>query len=419
MSKSIILKVTLLFIFSSISFIFFSFYFINEEKLKNNKLIEQKYEDIIIKVHNLFNDKKHAMFLIQQYLLDMGLVEVKDPKIIQAIAQRYTYSIGIYPIITDVKKVEGDYYIIILDTKNANINLYTNDDDNNVDYNNHYVFSSLVFITLVFFYILVLQSLLPLRDLRREVKKFASGNMNIKTISNNKDEIGELSGEFTKAAYTINKINKSRILFLRSIMHELKTPITKGLVISEMLKEEKAKSRLKLIFRRLNNIIDEFAKLEEITSRNYKLEKTRFKLVDLMENINKMLFMDYERPRNVLLEDRNADIFADFNALSLSVKNLIDNAIKYSPDSKAIIFVKDSSLVIKNSGSPFKNEITHYFKPFYNDGSTNPKKGLGLGMYIVKNTIELQNFQLEYEYKNNYHYFYIKGCILQDKDEND
>ena len=417
MSKSIILKVTLLFIFSSISFIFCSIYFINEEKNKNNKLIEQKYEDIIIKIHNLFHGKKNAMFLIEQYLFDMGLVEVKDKEIIQTIAQRYVYSIGIYPIIMDIKKVRGKYYIIILDTKNADINLYTNYDDNNIDYNNYYVFSSLIFITLIFFYILVLQSLLPLRDLRKEVKKFASGNMNIKTISNNKDEIGELSEEFTKAALTINEINKSRILFLRSIMHELKTPITKGLVVSEMLKEEKAKSRLKLIFRRLNNIIDEFAKLEEITTRNYKIEKSRFKLSDLAQNINTMLFIEYERPRNVLLEDRDINIFADFNALSLSVKNLVDNAIKYSLDSKAIIFVEGNSLVIKNSGTPFSGEISNYFKPFYNDGNSNPKKGLGLGMYIIKNTVELQDFKLDYEYKDNYHYFYIRGCIL--KDEND
>ena len=104
--------------------------------------------------------------------------------------------------------------------------------------------------------------------------------MNIKVISNNQDEIGELSREFAKAANTIDKMNKSRVLFLRSIMHELKTPIAKGRIVTEMLTDTKAKNRLISVFTRLNAIIDNFAKIEEMNTNNYKISKTRYKLID-------------------------------------------------------------------------------------------------------------------------------------------
>ena len=60
----------------------------------------------------------------------------------------------------------------------------------------------------------------------------------------------------------------------------------------------------------------------------------------------------------------------------------------------------------------FKDDINKYFSPFYSDGSDNKQKGLGLGMYIIKNTIDAQGFVLDYKYIDGNHYFYIKDCII-------
>lgn len=408
---SIIVKVTLLFIFSSISFILFALYFIGEEIYRNNIRIETNYTDITLNIDNLINNGS-SMNTINKYLSNMGFTKVIDKDILDSIPQRYSMNNTIYPIIVGVRKVNGLYYIIVFNTKNAEMNLYIDYKIQNNNYTNYYIFAILTFITLIFFYILVLKSLLPLTSLRKEVKKFASGNMDIKIISNNKDEIGELSLEFSNAAKKINQINEARILFLRSIMHELKTPITKGRIVTEMIKDKKAKDRLISVFTRLNSIIDEFSKIEAISTKQYKVLKTEFKLVNLIKYINRMLLIENDRPRNMLLHNRDAIMLADFDIMCLAIKNIVDNAIKYSSDNLANIFVEDNSLIIQNKGLPLKDDINKYFEPFYNDGTLNKQKGLGLGMYIIKNTIEFQGFKLNYKYQNKLHKFYIKGCII-------
>lgn len=412
-TDSLIVKITLLFIFSSISFILFVLYFISSEVNKNNFVIEQRYYSVVDNLNDLIKFG-YNLEALQIYLFDIGYYQV-DNDITEYASKKYLLNYLQNDtndnIVVSAEKINNHYYIIIDDSNNKDYYVYT-DYKYSEDYTTYYLIAFLAFITLIFFYILVLKSLLPLSLLRREVCKFANGNTDIKVISNNTDEIGDLSREFAKAVNTINEMNKARILFLRSIMHELKTPITKGRIVTEMLTDIKAKDRLTSVFTRLNAIIDDFAKIEEMNTHNYKISKTRFKLIDLIHNINKMLLIEEERPRNVVLIDREAEILADFEVMSLSVKNLLDNAIKYSEDQRVVIFVDGNDLVVQNKGLPFKDDINKYFSPFYSDGSDNKQKGLGLGMYIIKNTIDAQGFILDHKYIDGNHYFYIKDCVI-------
>lgn len=411
-TNSIIFKVTLLFIFSSICFVFFVIYFVAMEKYQNDSAVEQKYNAIIYTLDSAIQNGSDISD-IKAHLLSIGFSEINDGEILNLAAQNQFLLYGLNSTISiNSKKILGHYYIIIHNVLTRQNFAFS--DYKDINYANYYSIAVFAFVTLIFFYILVINSLLPLISLRKEVHKFSNGDMNIKTVANNNDEIGKLSEEFTKAAKKINEVNNSRILFLRAIMHELKTPITKGRLISEMLENGKLKTRLDSIFTRLNDIINDLSRLEELSTKNYKITKNTFRLTDLMQNINKMLIIEDERPRNVILEHRNAIIESDFELMSLCVKNLLDNATKHSSDKKARIFVKDNDLVISNLGKPFKNSIEPYFQPFYNDGEENSARGLGLGLYIIKNTIEAQGFELFYEYKNGRHNFYIKNCIIRD-----
>lgn len=414
MTNSIITRVTLLFIFSAICFVLFVLYFISSEETSADNHIEQRYNNIIYTINEL---AKHGYNIkgIKSYITNMGFFEELDSDILKKNDVKYYLSYATNEVISsNMIKIAGHYYIS-LQSNNSNENtLYTDYKDTN-DYLNYYFIALLGFITLVFFYISVLNSLLPLISLRKEVKKFSNGDMNIKTISNNNDEIGKLSEEFTKAAKTIDETNKARILFLRAIMHELKTPITKGFLVTEMIDNSKVKSRLNVIFKRINEVINDFARLEAISTKNSKIQKNDFPLTELLHNVNKMLIIEDERPRSVILDNRTAIIRGDFELMCLSVKNLIDNAVKYSSNKLVNIFVENNDLVIKNEGKPFKDNLENYFKPFYNDGEKNTSKGLGLGMYIIRNTTEAQGYKLDYKYIQGSHYFYIKDCIITKK----
>ena len=53
-------------------------------------------------------------------------------------------------------------------------------------------------------------------------------------------------------------------------MHELKTPIAKGRIVSELIDDNKQKDRMISIFDKLNFLINDFSNIEQIVSKNYK-----------------------------------------------------------------------------------------------------------------------------------------------------
>jgi len=200
----------------------------------------------------------------------------------------------------------------------------------------------------------------------------------------------------------IRELLQSRQLFLRAIMHELKTPIGKGRLISEMLPDERNKARLHSIFERLNLLIDEFAKIEKITSKNFDLNIKPYKMSDLLEASIDMLMIEY--PQRLIHTEIEEDYLleVDFELITLVIKNLLDNAIKYSTDKQVTVIISKQSIEIMNKGEQLSQALEHYFEPFHTS-----KKGLGLGLYIVKSILDIHHLDLDYLYKNGDNWFRI------------
>jgi len=265
------------------------------------------------------------------------------------------------------------------------------------------------FIILVSMYVSILRSISPLKELSSQIRKFASGDMAIDCKSNKQDEIAEVANEFDRAASKLRDLIQSRQLFLRTIMHELKTPIGKGRIVAEMLGDEKAKGRLISIFERLDLLINEFSKIEQIVSKNYSIQLKEYNLVDIVDSAVDMLMLDEDKKVLHVKIDVDADmvIQADFESFALAIKNLLDNAIKYADDKIVYISTLDNKLFIENRAKEFPMDIEEYYKPFVS-GSREIKKGLGLGLYIVKNIVKLNDFELNYDYVDGIHKFSIK-----------
>ena len=226
---------------------------------------------------------------------------------------------------------------------------------------------------------------------RYKIKTFSQGNLDIQCASDRNDEIGEVANEFDHAVTMIRELIQSRQLFLRAIMHELKTPIAKGRLMTEMLTDEKSKIRLHSVFERLNLLIDEFAKIEKITSKNFELNLKPYKMTDLVEASIDMLMV--ENPSRLISIDVETDyiVKVDFELFALVIKNLLDNAIKYSTDKHVIIIIHKDKIDIINKGEILSEPLENYYKPFHTS-----KNSLGLGIYIVKSILDIHHMELEY-----------------------
>ncbi|WP_373028299.1 ArsS family sensor histidine kinase [Sulfurovum sp.] len=261
---------------------------------------------------------------------------------------------------------------------------------------------STVFLLIVLLYLWIMKSFRPLSTLKSQIQTFSKGNLDIECKSDKEDEIAEVANEFDHAVTMIRELLHSRQLFLRAIMHELKTPIAKGRLVSEMLEDEKNKARMHSIFERLNLLIDEFAKIEKITSKNFDLTIKPYKMSDLLEASEDMLMI--ENPKRFITTriEQDYSIDVDFELFTLVVKNLLDNAIKYSTDKQITVIIDDNKLKIINKGEALKEPLEHYFKPFHTS-----KQGLGLGLYIVKSILDIHHMELEYRHEDGENIFTV------------
>ena len=261
---------------------------------------------------------------------------------------------------------------------------------------------SLVAIILLAAYVFVIKKLKPLRKLKRQIAKFAAGEIDeVQNVSSGNDEISEVAEAFYDAVSQIKNLNASRKLFLRNIMHELKTPITKGRLAAEMIEKSKNQERLVSVFIKLENLINEFAAVEQVTS-NIALNNTKIcRIDDVIDEALDIAMVDPGQVTISKLEDVNLN--ADFKLLAIAAKNMIDNALKYSPNKHVNITITRESIKFINEGERLSKELRHYVEPFTKGESA--QKSFGLGLYIVENIIKAHKLTLSYEYKNGLNVF--------------
>jgi len=407
MSKnSLSTKITMVFIFSMLLLCMFFVVLFKYQAEKDLEAMKKRQLQSINYIFVLY--KNHlSPYGINEYFTNFGLKKVTNQNLKASVLKK---GLIVFQKKSDLGRFSsirynGRYYLFI-DNLISNVLLESQHKKRTNDF--LWIGFIVAFIVLVSMYISILKSISPLKELSSQIRKFASGDMDIDCKSDKQDEIAEVANEFDNAASKLRDLIHSRRLFLRTIMHELKTPIGKGRIVSEMLSDTKAKGRLISIFERLDLLINEFSKIEQIVSKNYSLQLKEYQLVDIVDSAIDMLMLDEDKKSLHVKVDIDSKIIikADFDLFALAVKNLLDNAIKYADDKVVYISISNNVLYIENRAKEFPLNIEEYYKPFVS-GSREVKKGLGLGLYIVKNIVKLNDFDLDYEYIDEMHRFSV------------
>ena len=125
---------------------------------------------------------------------------------------------------------------------------------------------------------------------------------------------------------------------------------------------------------------------------------------DIIDNAKDILMIEDE---HVISKYENKKLEVNFKLFSIAVKNLIDNAIKYSPNKEVIIKTEDENIIFENLGLELEAPFEKYFEPFFSNEDKS-KDSFGLGLYIVHNILKANGYILEYEYKNETNRFICK-----------
>lgn len=254
-------------------------------------------------------------------------------------------------------------------------------------------------------YIIIIRKIKPLRKLKREIDKFANGSLDIKNVAKGNDEISDVATAFYDAVMQIRKLNESRQLFLRNIMHELKTPITKGRITVEMIEEGKNRNRLISVFERLENLINEFAAVERATSGLTLNNITTCTMDDIVQEALDIAML--EKNAVEISNDENINVNVDFKLFSIAVKNMIDNGHKYSSNKKVKIIVNSKKCEFITTGEQLEKDLSLFTEPF--SKGTNAKQSFGLGLYIVDNILKAHDLALGYRYENQNNIFIFEN----------
>lgn len=262
------------------------------------------------------------------------------------------------------------------------------------------ILSITIFLTL---FIVLRKKILPLKKLDKQIQKFSNGDSSIKLEFDHDDEVGKIAKSFNDAITNINSLTNSKSLFMRNMMHELKTPITKAMFIAETLPENKSKETLQRAFERMDSIIKELSTVEKITSSMnviYKEETTFFKIYQ--KSLDLLLITS----NNITTKIKDFNFKVDIYLFSIVLKNLIDNAIKFSPDHHAKLIANASTIKVISKGNKLEHSLDYYTEPFSQEEKRSD--GFGLGLYIVQKTCDLHGFEFKYHYENGENQFIIK-----------
>ncbi|WP_257904868.1 two-component system sensor histidine kinase [Campylobacter lari] len=404
MKVTINLKITVLF---ATAFLFVCALFVLLGKVQIDSYLtneQSRQKEIVEKI--IYNLERKEGFSVHEYLLSKSFKLVENERNIKHIVAKGEKVLRVNSLHGSFSSIiyhnQIFFYVEQLNTKH----LY----ELNASARLEYLFLLSFFFSLIliiFLYFSVLRSLMPLKILKKKIKNISAGKIEpLSEYSQINDEISEISFEFDHTINKIQELVKSRQFFLRMIMHELKTPIGKGRIVCEMLDNQKQKDRLVAIFERLELLIDEFGKIEKVLSRNCQLNLQTYHLSLILEQAEDYLMRDdfYQKVKITYKEDTM--IVADLELFSLMLKNLIDNAIKYSVDKACEIICSGDYIIVRNKGIQLKKTFDYYLKPFVREHNTQVE-GMGLGLYIINNICNLHGYNLTYSYEDGYHTFKI------------
>lgn len=202
------------------------------------------------------------------------------------------------------------------------------------------------------------------------------------------------------------ELNELKTKFLSLVSHEFKTPLsgilTSSNLIGKYVKEEQQEKREKHIktitskVKYLNNILDDFLSVERMETGKVNYKITQFPLSKVINEVVYNANMLLKEGQIINYPEGIDDIEINFDekVLELVLTNLVNNAIKYSPEETSIdilVLPKGKNIIIKISdegiGIP-KKEQKFIFKRYFRAENALLNQGTGIGLNIAKSHLE-------------------------------
>jgi len=252
-------------------------------------------------------------------------------------------------------------------------------------------------------YGLATRNLAPLGVMTRQARGIGGRNLEKRLeIGDAAEELAEMAASFNELLARLDQSFESMRRFVADASHELRTPISvirgeADVALSHPRPVEEYRESLAVILdesRRLSRLVDDLLNLARADAGNVKLQVQEFYLNDLLAECCRSV-QALAAARSIRLECRTAGdvpFRGDEELLRRLIVNLLDNAIRYTPEQGSVTAALEASghdlhIRVSDTGVGIAPEAApHLFERFYRADKARTREGggFGLGLAIVK-----------------------------------
>jgi len=242
-------------------------------------------------------------------------------------------------------------------------------------------------------YLAIRRMFRPIAAISSQVKKIGEGDLTQAVQLQGKGELALLATGINRMAQQIKAMLESKSGLLLAISHELRSPMTRMRVNLELLEESEIQQKLIDDIREMETLVAAILESEKLNSSHAPLNLSHCELLNLIEEV-----VQHHPCRNRIKTSMSPiELEVDQLRIKLLIKNLLDNACRYSADEQNLINVSLSHdqnhalIEVQDRGIGIAAEdIPRLTEAFYRSDHARQRDtgGYGLGLYLCKLVVE-------------------------------
>ncbi len=232
----------------------------------------------------------------------------------------------------------------------------------------------------------------PISDIRQGAAYIGRGRFNHRITTIRSDQLGDLAADINKLAGDVENMLDAKRALLLGISHELRTPLSRMRLGLEFIDDDENREKLRAEIIEMEKIVVSLLEAERLNERHAKLNRTEVTISELVAALVDDFFDRHRHRIDIKPGDPDITAHVDEARITLMLKNLVSNALRYSDKEHGRVTVSAEAtgselvfVVCDNGPGIAVEDAERIGEPFYRADPSRARQtgGTGLGLYLA------------------------------------